>query len=52
MATHTNTTSIQTAFTARAAVGGFVVAPAAKLTVVVPAGTRMTRRPHAALATS
>lgn len=52
MATHTNTTSIQTAFTARTAVGGFVLVPATKLSVTVPAGTWMTSRPRVALTTS
>lgn len=52
MAAHTNTTTILTAFTARAAVGGYVAAASATLPVTVPAGTWMTRRPRVSLTTS
>lgn len=53
MAGHTDTDSIHTAFTARAAVDGYVpVSPVAKRSVVVPAGTWMTSRPRVPLTTS
>ena len=52
MATHTNITSIQTAFTARPVVGGFVLAPMTKLQVTAPAGTNIIGRPRFPLTTS